>query len=201
MKRKGIPIKTFTRVISRPTASRYSAATDRGQVTDSVRSVTGFRIYLLRDKRKIAARGPSETVVVLKQIFFPLLSSATPDETGNQIDLAKTVGGAVNGCKDMDSVAKEVRSPRPANLGKFAFSELSREIRTAINGLPLGRASKPVKATGGIMLLMVCERIEPKFELPSRPAVMKRLINRRLELLARRYLRDLRRAAVVDIRT
>ncbi len=173
----------------------------KGQVTDSVRSVTGFRIYLLRDKRKIAAKGPSETVVVLKQIFFPLLSSATPDETGNQIDLAKTVGGAVNGCKDMDSVAKEVRSPRPANLGKFAFSELSREIRTAINGLPLGRASKPVKATGGIMLLMVCERIEPKFELPSRPAVMKRLINRRLELLARRYLRDLRRAAVVDIRT
>ena len=48
---------------------------------------------------------------------------------------------------------------------------------------------------------MVCERIEPKFELPSRPAVIDQLTNRRLELMARRYLRDIRRAAVVDIRT
>jgi peptidyl-prolyl cis-trans isomerase SurA len=173
----------------------------KGQVTDPVRTVTGFRIYLLREKRKIAAKGPGETVVVLKQIFFPLLSDATPDETRNQIDLAKTVGGAVDGCKDLDSVAKEVRSPRPANLGKFAYSELSNDIRVAIDGLPLGKASKPVKAAGGIRLLMVCERNEPKFELPSRPAVMDRLINRRLELMARRYLRDLRRAAIVDVRT
>ena len=48
---------------------------------------------------------------------------------------------------------------------------------------------------------MVCERIEPKFELPSRPKVIKDLTNRRLELMARRYLRDLRRAANEDIRT
>jgi len=173
----------------------------KGQATDPMRTVTGFRIYLLREKRKIAAKGPGETVVVLKQIFFPLLSNATSDETRNQIDLAKTVGGAVDGCKDMDSVAKEVRSPRPANLGKFAYSELSNDIRVAIDGLPLGKASKPVTAAGGIRLLMVCERTEPKFELPSRPAVMDRLINRRLELMARRYLRDLRRAAIVDVRT
>ncbi len=177
------------------------SALPKGQVTDPVRTVTGFRIYRLRDKRKIAAKGPSETIVVLKQIFFPLLSSATPDETGNQIDLAKTVGGAVDGCEDMDLVAKEVRSPRPTKLGKFAYSDLTRDIRAAIDGLPLGRASKPVKAPGGVILLMVCERIEPKFELPSRPAVIDQLTNRRLELMARRYLRDIRRAAVVDIRT
>ena len=172
----------------------------KGEITEPVRTVTGFRIYLLRDKRKIAAKGPGETVVVLKQIFFPLLSTATPDETRNQIDLAKTVGGAVVGCEDMDSAAKEVRSPRPANLGKFAYSELSNEIRVAIDGLPLGKASKPLTAAGGIRLLMVCERNEPKFELPSRPAVRDRLINRRLELMARRYLRNLRRTAIVDVR-
>ncbi len=177
------------------------SALQKDQVTDPVRTVTGFRIYLLRDKRKVAAKGPSETVVVLKQIFFPLRSSATPDETGNQIYLANTVGCAVDGCKDMDLVAKEVRSPRPATLGKFAYSDLTRDIRAAINGLPLGQASKPVKAPGGVILLMVCERIEPKFELPSRPAVIEQLTNRRLELMARRYLRDIRRAAIVDIRT
>ena len=51
------------------------------------------------------------------------------------------------------------------------------------------------------MVLMVCDRAEPKFELPSRAAVTDQLTNRRLELMSRRYLRDVRRAAVVDIQT
>lgn len=184
-----------------PGTLKIVSTMSKGQVTDPVRTVTGFRIYLLRGRRKVAAKGPSETVVVLKQIFFPLLNNATPDEIGNQVDLAKTVGGAVDGCKDMESVAKEVQSPRSANLGKFTYSDLTHEIRGAIEGLPLGQASKPVKASSGIILLMVCERIEPQFDLPSRSQVIEDLTNRRLELMARRYLRDLRRAANVEYRT
>ena len=172
----------------------------KGQISDPVRTVMGFRIYLHNGRRKVAAKGPSETVVVLKQIYFPLLNNATPDEIGNQVDLAKTVGGAVDGCKDMESVAKEVQSPRSANLGKFTYSDLTHEIRGAIEGLPLGQASTPVKASSGIILLMVCERIEPQFDLPSRPQVIEDLTKRRLELMARRYLRDLRRAANVENR-
>jgi peptidyl-prolyl cis-trans isomerase SurA len=184
-----------------PEALRIVSTLQKGQVSDPIRTVTGFRIYLFRDKRKIAAKGSSETVVILKQIFFPVPGGASPEEARAQVDLAKTVGGAVDGCKDMDSVAQEVRSPRPPNLGKFAYSDLTIDIRAAIDGLPLGRASKPVKTSDGVMLLMVCERVEPKFELPSRAAVVDQLTNRRLELMSRRYLRDVRRAAVVDIRT
>ncbi len=184
-----------------PETLRIVSELQKGQVSVPMRTVTGFRIYRLSEKRKVAAKGPSETVVVLKQIFFPLSRKAAPDEVRTQVDLAKTVGSTVEGCKDLDAIAKEVRSPRPANLGKFTYSDLTRDIRTAIDGLPLGRASSPLKTPDGVLLLMVCERIEPKFELPSRAAVVDQLVNRRLELMARRYLRDIRRAAVVDIRT
>lgn len=184
-----------------PETLRIVSELQKGQVSVPMRTVTGFRIYLLQDKRKIAAKGPSETVVVLKQVFFPLPAKAALNDVRTQVDLAKTVSSAIDGCKDLDAVAKEVRSPRPANLGKFTYSDLTRDIRMAIDGLPLGRASKPVKTPDGVMLLMVCERIEPKFELPSRAAVVDQLTNRRLELMSRRYLRDIRRAAVVDIRT
>ncbi len=184
-----------------PGTLKIVSALRKGGISAPVRTVIGFRVYLLRDSRKVAAKGPGETVVALKQIFFPLPGGATPGEARTQLDLAKTVGGAVAGCSDMDTAAEEVRSPRPATLGKFAYSDLTRDIRAAIDGLPLGRASKPVQTADGVMLLMVCERVEPKFELPSRAAVADRLSNRRLELMSRRYLRDVRRAAVVDIRT
>jgi peptidyl-prolyl cis-trans isomerase SurA len=184
-----------------PETLKIVSALRKGGISAPVRTVIGFRIYLLRDSRKIAAKGPGETVVALKQIFFPLPGGATPHEARTQLDLAKTVGGVVVGCDDMDTVAKEVRSPRPATLGKFTYSDLTQDIRAAIDGLPLGRASKPVQTSDGVMLLMVCERVEPEFELPSRAAIADQLSDRRLELMSRRYLRDVRRAAVVDIRT
>ena len=183
-----------------PETLKIVSTMSKGQVSDPVRTVMGFRIYLLRGKRKFAAKGPSETIVGLKQIFFPLLNNATLDEIGNQTDLANSVRSAVDGCKDMEVIAKEVRSPRSANLGKFAYSDLTPEIRKAIDGLRLGQASEPTKVPGGIVLLMVCERITPQFDLPSRPQVIEDLTNRRLELMARRYLRDLRSAANIDIR-
>ena len=183
-----------------PETLKIVSEMSKGQISDPVRTVMGFRIYLHNGRRKVAAKGPSETIVGLKQIFFPLPSNAAPAEIGNQIALANTVRSAVDGCKDMELIAKEVRSPRSANLGRFAYSDLTHKIRRAIDGLPLGQASKPMKGPDGIALLMVCERIEPQFNLPSRPQVIEDLTKRRLELMARRYLRDLRSAANVEIR-
>jgi peptidyl-prolyl cis-trans isomerase SurA len=47
---------------------------------------------------------------------------------------------------------------------------------------------------------MVCNRIEAEVEMPSRAAMRQNIGNRRLELQARRYLRDLRRTAFVEFR-
>jgi peptidyl-prolyl cis-trans isomerase SurA len=47
---------------------------------------------------------------------------------------------------------------------------------------------------------MVCERIEPASTLPDRETVRDALIARRFEQASRRYLRDIRRNAFVEIR-
>jgi peptidyl-prolyl cis-trans isomerase SurA len=47
---------------------------------------------------------------------------------------------------------------------------------------------------------MVCDRIAPETDLPDREMVRRRLLEARAELMSRRYLRDLRRIAYVDIR-
>ena len=47
---------------------------------------------------------------------------------------------------------------------------------------------------------MVCERDAEVAPLPPREQVQQRLELEKLDLLARRYLRDLRRAAIVDVR-
>ena len=52
----------------------------------------------------------------------------------------------------------------------------------------------------GVALFMVCDRKEPPPVVPDRDTVYKKLMADRIEMLARRYLRDLRRAASVDQR-
>ncbi|MBI1985144.1 MAG: peptidylprolyl isomerase, partial [Rhodospirillales bacterium] len=61
-----------------------------------------------------------------------------------------------------------------------------------------------LRTEDGVIVLMVCRRDEVKSETPSeagiRTRISDRLVEERLDLAARQYLRDLRRNAFVDIR-
>jgi peptidyl-prolyl cis-trans isomerase SurA len=47
---------------------------------------------------------------------------------------------------------------------------------------------------------MVCDRREPEGATPEREQIAERLERERVERLARRYLRDLRKEAFVEVR-
>jgi peptidyl-prolyl cis-trans isomerase SurA len=169
-------------------------------VAGPIKTLNGFRIIALAKTRKNSAGDASKIKVDLKQVFLPIPKNAARTEVASQIDLAKTVRESVSGCKDMIALSKEVDSPRPTTLGKFSLAELSPGIRNAVTTLDVGEASQPVRMPDGLLLLMVCERSEPKSQLPSREQISNRLTRQRLEMLSRRYLRDVRSRAVVDIR-
>ena len=48
-------------------------------------------------------------------------------------------------------------------------------------------------------MVMICER-DDSAGLPAREQIRSTLVRDRLDMLSRRYLRDLRKAAIVDIR-
>ncbi len=56
-----------------------------------------------------------------------------------------------------------------------------------------------IRGSGGIAVFVVCDRTDASGEV-SRVAIADRLAQERLETLARGYLSDLRRAAIIDIR-
>ncbi len=53
----------------------------------------------------------------------------------------------------------------------------------------------------GILVIMVCDRVESlTFSEPTREQVRRQIEDERMDMLTRRYLRNLRRQAFVDIR-
>ena len=136
--------------------------------------------------------------VKLSQISFPLSPNASPDEVASQTQLAQQIGELVNGCPDLDNAGKEVGGTNAANDMSVHMGQLAPEIRAAITDLPLGKASAPIRGAAGISVLMVCQRSNDG--LPSREEVRQHIMLTKLDAQGRRYLRDLRQAAFVDVR-
>ena len=63
-----------------------------------------------------------------------------------------------------------------------------------------GQTSPPIQQADRTLMVTLCSRIKAKVSFPTHEEIESRIGQNRLDLLARRYLRDLRRAAFVDIR-
>lgn len=173
---------------------------DINHATMPVRTPTGYYVYLLRDKRTLAAADPEDATVTLAQLVLPLDAGATADDIKTQKDLADTVRQDVKGCDDLKHAAGELHVEYAEPTPDLKVRDLNPAIRPAVLNLKVGEASEPLQSDTGITLVMVCDRKDPPEQMPSRDQIAENLTRQRLDLIARRYLSDLRRQAFIDVR-
>jgi peptidyl-prolyl cis-trans isomerase SurA len=176
-----------------------------GEITDPIVSPVGYHIFWLRGRRTSQAPAASSQAAVevsLAQILFPT-NGATDDATLTRLrEQAAGLRDRLSDCAAMATVAEELKAPQSGDLGWLKISDLPPEIGQTALTLPVGQVSAPLNGPGGIHLLMVCDRREPAGgEAPDRQKIADRLQRERLDLAARRYLRDLRKQAFVEVRT
>ena len=73
------------------------------------------------------------------------------------------------------------------------------KVRDGIMDLKPNQVSQPIEVGGARLFVMICNRKDDT-GLPSEEQVMSTLQNEKLTNAARQKLRDLRRAALIDIR-
>ncbi|HEX7201068.1 MAG TPA: peptidylprolyl isomerase, partial [Dongiaceae bacterium] len=159
-------------------------------------------ILQLRDVRQggQAQPNPDDTIVDLKQIFIAVQSTAPKDKIEDAMRKINLVRTQVKNCADMDRIGRDYMQPDAIDLGKSTVGELPEELKPLARDLPVDQVSAPIQVDTGIGLFMICERQVPQQGMPTRDQVTRMLIGMRLDQLARGYLRDLRRAAIIDIR-
>lgn len=168
-----------------------------GAIAGPARVAGGFYLYILRERRTIAAPTPEDARVDLAQIVFPAVS---PDERESARALAEMVRESVQGCADLDRVAREARVPAPQRVSELRVGDLAPDMRARVLPLGVGDTTETFATDRGIAVAMVCVRQEAPSNVPTESDIEEALSRQRLETAARRYLRDLRRVAVVDIR-
>jgi peptidyl-prolyl cis-trans isomerase SurA len=170
-----------------------------GQIAGPIRSEGGFHILQLRDRRTTST-GLQHGTVSLKRIVLPLAAGATPAEVDSANARARTIIGRVTSCEAMNEAATQEESSVPVDLGNVSIEELPPALQAIAADQPIGAANGPVRVENGVGVFMVCERNLTSDSGPSRSDISDQIVRERLDLLARGYIRDLRRSAYVDVR-
>jgi peptidyl-prolyl cis-trans isomerase SurA len=128
-----------------------------------------------------------------------------PSEAAKRAALTEIQGfRSVKSCPELLKLGKE-KAPQLSSEGKVNPAALPAALRELVTKLPIGQASQPILQRNGVGLIMVCSKDAPaetakKTGEPSREEVFDSLLKQKLDTVSRRYLRDLRRAAYVDVR-
>lgn len=172
-----------------------------GEISEPMGSPIGYHIFWLRDQRVAAAPVDSSRAAVevaLTQILFPV--DGVDGQLAEVRERAAGLRPRLTDCPAMVEVADELDAPASGELGWLRVGDLPPQLGQAVLNLPVGEVSAPLEGPGGIHLLMVCERRDPEDLGPQRAEIAQRLEQERTERLARRYLRDLRKQAFVEVR-
>ncbi len=176
------------------------AAIQPGQLSVPVRGEHGYYILILRERRDAQSMAEAEPLLTLSQVLVPLQPNPTPAQVRVQLAQAEALIGNAKSCEDMDRAAKSSGSPMSGSLGTLKLSALPMETRTVVETLPVNTPSQALQAKDAIMVFMVCKREIPTAAAEERRRVSDMIMEERLQLGARQYLRDLRRAAFIDLR-
>lgn len=167
---------------------------DVGQVAGPIRAIDGYHILFLRAKHGGDVNGGASggEKYYLSRIVLPKNSYSSVLKKAN----------AVKSCNEFNNLAQKSGASGSGYIGEIAAKDLSKTIKEAIENLPIGKVSKPIAVGDNKMVMMVCNKQNAgkMYSIPSKEAITNQLREQRLEMHARRYLRDLRREAIIDIR-
>jgi len=171
-----------------------------GHASVPIRTGDGYHILLLRDKHAAGAGLSDEPTVDIAQIDLVMLPSATDSEREQTVARFHRAVEKDSACGDYEKHAGAIAIAHYSRVGLMRPSETPADVRPLIDKLKKGEMSEPLKLESTYRFFVACDRAEATNGLPSREEVRRRIQDERLDLLAVRYLRDLRRAAFVEVR-
>lgn len=170
-------------------------------------SITDSQIVAALEKQKAkdaaggkAAEPPSRTTAeyALNQVTFVVPKGAHAGEGAARLKEAEAFRGKVNGCDTLVQLAKSYREVVVKSIGKRTEDELPPQFRGALADTAVGKATKPVPTPSAVELLVVCARRDIEGDFKVRGKVEDDLREQEGQLLARQYISELRRIAVID---
>jgi peptidyl-prolyl cis-trans isomerase SurA len=171
------------------------------QFSDAIRSPAGYHILFVVERRQFATTRPDDMRLNLVQLTLSLPVNASAEEVSKASAEAQKAMTAVRQCADLHAQARQMKGATSGDLQGVRIGDLSanREMYESIPKLQIGGTAGPFRVAEGLQVVSLCSRAGGD-GLPTRDAISQQLLIQKLEAASRRYMRDLRRVATVDVK-
>ena len=171
-----------------------------GQVSNPIQVQGGFSIVAVQDTRKVLTADPRDAVLSLKQVSmaFPkgIARQQAEPIVARFAEAARTVGG----CGGADKVAADFNAEL-VQSDQVKIRDLPPALQNIMLPMQVGQATQPFGSIEeGVRILVICGRDEVNANAPTHDDIFNQLNEERVNVRSRRYLRDLRRDAVIEFR-
>ena len=156
----------------------------------------GVYIIYLRDKRA----GSGAEMVTLKQAAIALPADASDAQVETARQTLAGLKTKITDCATLEGAVAKAPGVVPGDLGEADVNELAPVFRDAIKGLEVNQVSDPIRTPVGLHLVQVCGRRHSGPNLPPREEIEARLEDQKLSQISKRYLRDLRNSATIEVK-
>nr|WP_245612143.1 peptidylprolyl isomerase [Sphingomonas changbaiensis] len=172
-----------------------------GTMAGPIQVPGGFSILYMIDKRQVLTADPRDAVLALRQLSISFPPGTTPQQATDKARQFAEATRTIAGCGSAQKVANDLGAEMVDN-DQVKVRDLPVQLQEMMLGLQVGQASPPFGSPAeGVRVLVVCGRDDPQAaQGPNADTIMAQLEEQRVNMRAQRYLRDLRRDAVVDYR-
>ena len=160
----------------------------------------GVSIIAVQDKRKVLTADPRNAELNLKQISVGFPAGTTRAQAEPVVARFAQASQNIGGCGGAEKMAAEFNGEVVQSDG-VKLRELPPALQEMMLPMQVGQATRPFGSMEeGVRVLVICGRDEVDPTLPTYDQVLAQMNEERVNMRARRYLRDLRRDAVIDFR-
>jgi peptidyl-prolyl cis-trans isomerase SurA len=171
-----------------------------GMVSQPIKVAGGYSIVAVQDSRKILTADPRDSVLTLKQVTVAFPTGTTRAQA--EPIVAKFAQAALNigGCGGAERIAGELNA-EVVESDQVKMRDLPPALQEMMLQMQVGQATRPFGSIEeGVRVLVLCGRDITDPTMPSFDQVYAQLNEERVNMRSRRYLRDLRRDAIIDFR-
>jgi peptidyl-prolyl cis-trans isomerase SurA len=171
-----------------------------GQVSAPIPVPGGVSIIAVLDSRKILGADPRNAVLSLKQVSITFPAGTTRPQAEARVAKFAEAARNVGGCGGADKIAAEFNG-EVVQSDQIRLRDLPPALQEIMLPLQVGQATRPFGSIEeGVRTLVICGRDEADASAPTFDQVYNQISEERVNTRARRYLRDLRRDAVIEFR-
>ena len=172
-----------------------------GQVGGPLAVGGGYSIIALIDKRQILTNDPRDALVQLKQVTITFPANVSKEQAQPKVSAFTEDLKTLKGCGQVADFAKKWNA-EVVDSDQIKIRDLPPQLQAALLDMRVGEATPPFGGSeGGVHALVMCGRDDPADKtVPSFDEVQQQMSDQRVNLRARRYLRDIRRDAVIEYR-